>query len=218
MTRSGASVKVIDGGGIKWKPAGMSVVILILAAGASSRMRGGDKCLEVVDGVPLLRQVAVRCLATGCPVLVALPPDRPLRAAALHGLAVTQVAVPDPAQGMAASLVAGVGLVPKGAAVLLMLADLPEMTVQDLAAVLAGQAAHPGAILRGAAADGTPGHPVLFPADLRAELLALTGDEGARSILQRHTDRVLPVPLPDRHAVTDLDTPEDWAAWRAARA
>jgi molybdenum cofactor cytidylyltransferase len=196
----------------------MSVVILILAAGASSRMRGGDKCLEVVDGVPLLRQVAERALATGCPVMVALPPDRPLRAAALDGLAVLQVAVPDPSQGMAASLVAGVAMVPEGAAVLLMLADLPEMTVQDLAAVLAVQSDHPGHILRGAAADGTPGHPVLFPADLRGELLALTGDEGARSLLQRHKHRVLLVPLPDRHAVTDLDTPEEWAAWRAARA
>jgi hypothetical protein len=25
------------------------------------------------------------------------------------------------------------------------------------------------------------------------------------------------ITLPARHAVTDLDTPEDWAAWRAAR-
>jgi molybdenum cofactor cytidylyltransferase len=196
----------------------MTVVILILAAGASSRMRGRDKCLEVVEGTPLLRQVALLCLSTGCPVLVALPPDRPLRAAALDGLAVMQVAVPDPAQGMAASLVAGVAMVPKGAAVLLMLADLPEVTAQDLACVLGMAQDHPNRILRGAAADGTPGHPVLFPADLRAELLALTGDEGARSVLQRHKHWVLRVPLPDRHAVTDLDTPEDWAAWRAARA
>lgn len=199
-----------------WKPAQMNVVILILAAGASSRMRGGDKCLERVAGIPLLRQVAMRCLATGCQVLVALPPDRPSRAAALDGLALTQVAVPDPAQGMAASLVAGVAQVPAGAAVLLMLADLPDLTSDDLATVLAVQADHPGAILRGAAADGTPGHPVLFPPDLRGALLALTGDEGARSVLQRHRHRVVPVPLPDRHAVTDLDTPEDWAAWRAA--
>ncbi len=217
MTRSGVPVKTIDGDGTEWNPARMSVVILILAAGASSRMRGGDKCLEMVAGQPLLRQVALRCLATGCPVLVALPPDRPLRAAAVADLAVTRVAVPDPAQGMAASLVAGVRAVPEGASVLLMLADLPEITADDLAQVLAMAAVHPGHILRGAAADGTAGHPVLFPPDLRADLLELTGDAGARSVLQRHKDRVRPVPLPDRHAVTDLDTPEDWAAWRAQR-
>jgi CTP:molybdopterin cytidylyltransferase MocA len=43
----------------------------------------------------------------------------------------------------------------------------------------------------------------------------LSGDEGARAILRRHPPRLLA--LPGRHAVTDLDTPEDWARWRAAR-
>lgn len=193
----------------------MRVTILILAAGASSRMRGGDKCLELVEGLPLLRRLAGLAVATGCPVVVALPPDRPARRAALEGLAVATVTVPDPAQGMAASLVAGLAVVAADQAVLLLLADLPEITGDDLRAVLQAQAIHPTHILRGMAADGTPGHPVVFPADLRGELQALTGDEGARSVIQRHKARLLPVPLPDRHAVTDLDTPEEWAAWRA---
>jgi molybdenum cofactor cytidylyltransferase len=58
------------------------------------------------------------------------------------------------------------------------------------------------------------GHPVLFPADLRAELLALQGDEGARMVLQRHKARLRLIALPNQHALTDLDTPEAWAAWR----
>lgn len=193
----------------------MAVTILILAAGASSRMRGGDKCLEPVGAEPLLRRIARLALETGCPVAVAVPPDRPQRAAALEGLALSVVPVPDAAQGMAASLVAGMASVPADHAVLLLLADLPEITLADLRLVLAARAPHPDRILRGTAADGTPGHPVLFPPDLRADLLALHGDAGARSVLVRHAARVLPVALPDRHAVTDLDTPEDWAAWRA---
>lgn len=195
----------------------MSVTILILAAGASSRMRGGDKCLEGVAGEPLLPRLTRFALGTGCPVVVALPPDRPLRAAAVAGLAVTRVTVPDPAQGMAASLVAGLTAVPVGDAVMLLLSDLPEIMGDDLRAMLSAQAAHPDRILRGTAADGTPGHPVIFPPDLRAELMALQGDEGARSVIQRHKGRLLPVPLPARHAVTDLDTPEEWAVWRAAQ-
>mgnify|MGYP006184317219 CR=1 FL=1 len=43
-------------------------------------------------------------------------------------------------------------------------------------------------------------------------------DEGARSVLVRHRARLRLVPLPGHHATTDLDTPEDWAAWRAAQA
>lgn len=196
----------------------MDAHILILAAGSSSRMRGGDKLMEEVAGQPQIARIARAALATGLGVTVALPPDRPARGQALAGLGVARVAVPDPAQGMAASLVAGLAAVPAGAGVLLLLADLPEITGADLERMLEEWRAEPQAILRGAAADGTAGHPVCFPPDLREELLALKGDEGARSILVRHRARLRLVPLPDRHATTDLDTPEEWAAWRAATA
>lgn len=176
-------------------------------------MRGADKLLEPVAGVPLLRHVSAQALATGLAVTVVLPPDRPLRAAALAGLPVASVVAARAADGMGASLAAGAAAAPKGALIVL-LADLPEITGDDLATLAAAAAAHPGRPLRATAADGTPGHPVLFPASLRPALLALTGDEGARAVLRAHPP--VPVPLPARHAVTDLDTPEDWAAWRAA--
>lgn len=191
--------------------------ILLLAAGAASRMRGADKLMEPVEGEPLLRLQARRALATGCRVVVTLPPDRPARVIALQGLDVVQVTVPDPKEGMAASLVAGMAALPERTAVMVLLADLPEITTADLCRLLAAHARASGAILRGAAQDGTPGHPVLFPPSLRPDLMRLTGDAGARPVLMAHAAFVQLVPLPGRHAVTDLDTPEDWATWRAGR-
>lgn len=195
----------------------MTPEILILAAGSSSRMRGADKLLEPIDGTPQLARIAQAALHTGCPVSVALPPDRPAREACLDGLALNIVFVPNPQDGMAASLVAGLDALPKSAPVLLLLADLPEITAADLSYFLKAWATHPNRIARGTAEEGTPGHPVGFPADLRAELLALYGDQGAREVLQRHKARLLLVPLPGQHATTDLDTPEDWARWRENR-
>lgn len=195
----------------------MTPEVLILAAGSSSRMRGGDKLLEVIEGEAQLTRIAKAALATGCPVTVALPPDRPGRNAALDGLPLRRVPVPDPETGMAASLKAGLASLPADAAVLLLLADLPELTAADLRTVLDVWASFPDAILRGTAEDGTPGHPVGFPPDLRVELLQITGDQGAREVLARHKSRIWPVTLPDAHATTDLDTPEDWARWRASR-
>jgi len=61
----------------------MTMQILILAAGASSRMRGTDKLLEQVGGQPLIAHVAAVALATGCPVSVTMAADRPLRIKAL---------------------------------------------------------------------------------------------------------------------------------------
>ena len=113
------------------------VPILIPAAGFARRMRGADKLLEPVAGEALLHRQARLALATGATVLVTLPPAPGLRARALDGLAVTRVPVPDPGEGMAASIRAGLAAVPDGAAgLMILLADLPELEAQDLTALI----------------------------------------------------------------------------------
>ena len=191
----------------------MNVVILILAAGASSRMRGSDKLLELVDGTPQLARITRFAGETGAKVLVALPPDRPARSAAIAGLA-EALPVPDAATGMAASIRAGVARAGGAAGLMILPADMPELSTADLAAVLAAFDASPDQICRGASAHGMAGHPVIFPARDFPALAALHGDTGARSVLQAQAARITLIALPDQHALTDLDTPEDWAAWR----
>lgn len=193
------------------------VVIILLAAGASSRMGGRDKLTEDVGGQPMLRHAARVALATGAPVVAVLPPDRPDRAGALAELDVISVTEPQARAGMAQSLRRGLaaarGLGATGA--MILPADMPDLTTADLSRMLAEHAADPTRILRGASGDGQTGHPVILPADLWPDMDALTGDEGGRAVIQRHAARLRMVPLPDRHALTDLDTPEDWAAFRA---
>lgn len=190
--------------------------LLLLAAGASSRMRGGDKLMEEVQGEPLLRHSAREALATGLSVIVALRPDRAERDAALDGLPLQKVVVTDADQGMSASLRAAVAAAPKGAPVAVLLGDMPEIRAEDLTALAAAFEAHGGdTVVRAASEDMQPGQPVIFPARLRPDLLSLTGDAGGREILRR--ERVVLFPLPGRRALTDLDTPEDFAAWRGAR-
>lgn len=186
--------------------------ILILAAGRSARMRGADKLLQQVDGVAQLRRIALAALATGCPVLVALAPEHAARRAAIHDLPVGMVAVADADEGMAASIRAGVRALPPASAVMIVPADMPALGEADLRALMAAQDAQPGMILRGAA-QGRPGHPVIFPPDLVGALQGLTGDEGARGLIARHAHRVQLVPLPGENATLDLDTPEEWAEW-----
>ena len=84
-----------------------TTAIVVLAAGASRRMQGRDKLMEDVDGMPLLRRSVMRALATGCKVLVALPATPHARYATLEGLDVAAIPVPDAAEGMNASLRAG---------------------------------------------------------------------------------------------------------------
>jgi len=190
-----------------------SWAILILAAGASSRMGHRDKLMEEVSGQPLLSVMCTRALETGAQVYVCRPgPDHPRCAVLPEGA--FPVWVPDAAEGMAASIRTGVMALPDATSdVMILPADMPELTAEDLQHVWAAHVTQ--GLTRGASADGNPGHPVIFPRDLFRELETLRGDEGAKAVLVRHRQRLNIVPLPDNHALTDLDTPEAWEAWRS---
>ena len=62
--------------------------------------------------------------------------------------------------------------------------------------------------------DG-PGNPVLFDRAIFPELLALTGDQGARPVIARDPERVEWVHLA-RPMPADVDTPADYEKIRSA--
>ncbi len=196
------------------EPAMSDLTILIPAAGASSRMRGADKLLTRIDGMPLLRRTAQIALSAHASVCVTLRPQDHARIETLHGLALTLIEVPCAATGLSASLRAAAAATRRGS-LLILPADMPDITSADLTRIIAAAHQHPMAILRATSADGTPGHPVVFPPDLLPAFATLHGDEGARSILQAHRSRLRLLALPGTHALTDLDTPEAWADWHA---
>ncbi|WP_255449564.1 nucleotidyltransferase family protein [Shimia ponticola] len=196
----------------------MKLHILIPAAGASSRMRGRDKLTEDVDGRPLLRKQAQMAQSVSGNVTVALPdPAHPYyaaRKASLDGLQVTSAQYPASREGLGGTVSAHVGTLPSDAThLMVLLPDLVGLTADDLRKTLAAVTDVP---CRAAGQDGTPGHPVVFPASVFDDLAGCdSGDEGPRVVLRAHGYAL--VPLDNDHAVTDLDTPEDWAAWRAAQ-
>ncbi len=194
------------------------VAVILLAAGAGRRMRGADKLLEHVAGEPILRHAARAALASRADdVLVVLPPEAPDRRAALDGLTVRVIEAREHAEGMAASLRAGLAaLADRTDAVVVMLADMPEVGPDQIDRLIAAHDPAEGRdICRAVAEDGTPGHPVLFGRRFFESLAALTGDRGAREMLREAAEFVTDVPTPGQGAVIDLDTPEEWSHWRA---
>lgn len=181
-------------------------------------MEGRDKLIEEIDGEPILQRVVRLAKGTGCEVRVTLPATGSFAAGRLKAvtdLAVAVMPIADASEGMSASLRAGASAA-DGRALMIVLPDMPEIDASDLAQMLAAFDADPLRVLRATAEDGTPGHPVIFPQELVDGLLALQGDQGARGMLSGRDVRLCP--LPGRHAVTDLDTPQDWEAWRTGRA
>lgn len=202
------------------------IVTLIPAAGASSRMRGGDKMLEPVGKHPALRHAALTALAADLgPVIVALRPTDQKRRKALRNLEVEVIEVPDAATGMSASLRAGARTAMariaaaypmlgdyEYAGMLVHLPDMPNISAEDLRRLNAAFQASGGSAMRGATQDGAPGHPVVFPDHMLHAFETLRGDQGAAPLLKE--THVGLCPLGQDKARLDLDTPEAWAAWR----
>lgn len=193
------------------------VEVIMLAAGASSRMGSVDKLLEQIDGETLLHRSAKVALNTQADrVLVVLPPDHELRQVVLEGLAVDIVPSPDWKIGMSASILAGLSAVSDDCdAVIVALADMPEITPDHMNRLIAAfDPTENREICRAVSADGTPGHPVLFGRRFFETLATLTGDRGARDVLKEAPEFLVDVQTLGQGAVIDLDTLQDWANWR----
>lgn len=193
--------------------------ILILAAGASARMRGVDKLLLEVDGAPLLRRQARMALKVSRDVRIALPPRPHARYDVVQDLDVQPIEVADAATGMSASLRALFAtLEAEQTHAMVLLSDLPDLTCDDLRAVMAATERHPDALIwRGATSAGKGGHPMIVHQSLFNKFQRLTGDSGGQSVIAELGKSVHLVPLDGTRARQDIDTPEDWAAWHARR-
>jgi molybdenum cofactor cytidylyltransferase len=183
---------------------------VVLAAGASTRF-GSPKQLVRIGGRPLLHTIVARAAeVTGNALIVVLGSGAAQLAPLLKHTPGSVVVNRHWREGLASSIRTGVAhLPPTCAGVLLVLADQAAVTSDDLKR-LAGTWRRRPQCIAAALYAGASGAPAIFPRSCFAELAALRGDAGARSILRRSADRVLRVAMPA--AEIDLDTPEDLLA------
>lgn len=177
-----------------------------------------DKMLEPIRGLPLLRDRTKMCLRAGIgPVTVVLAPDKPERLGSIRDLGVNIAYNSGASCGLADSLKAGIANVAYGD-VLVVLADLPDLTASDLRSVAHYANESQALLIRGSTSTGIPGHPVFIKRELFQDINALEGDSGASQLFKKYHTETERVPLPRTHATLDLDTPQAWEAWRKKNA
>ena len=171
--------------------------VLILAAGRSERFRaasgGVDKLEADLGGRRVRDWVLAAVKSSGLPWHVVE------RSHTAH------LNLP----GMGDSIACGVAATAQAQGWLVLPADLPLVQARTLLQVTRELSKHKVVVPTW---HGERGHPVGFAAVCRADLLALSGDSGARAVVQRHGAHLLPVD--DAGCVCDVDTPE---ALEAAR-
>lgn len=192
---------------------------VLLAAGRSTRFGGPNKLLQDLDGKPVVRHAAEALLSGGCaPVLVVTGHMREEIERALAGIPVTFVHNPDFAAGLSTSLAAGIGAAPPEAdGALVALGDMPRVTADDVAALLAAFDPEKGRAIVAPTVGGKRGNPVLWARRFFAELRAVEGDVGARHLVGANENLLAEIALDGDGALVDVDTPEALAAARAKK-
>ena len=191
--------------------------VIVLAAGRGSRFAAGSHKLAAPlgDGRSVLATTLGQAIASHLHVVVVT--TEPFADLARQSVAARDVVVmpevgSDPgatAVGMGHSISAGVRARPHAAGWLILPGDMPLVQPSTLVAVARLLDDH--AVVY-AQHRGKRGHPVGFAPELYSELLALSGDEGARRLVARYP--AFGVELDDPGILVDIDTEEDLASAR----
>lgn len=181
---------------------------LLLCGGKSSRF-GSDKLCVPIDSSPLAAHSARHLLEGMGNALAVVPPGAAALRQALESAGCEILESSNTARGLGASLAAGIEATPDADGWIVALGDMPFIRPATIAAVhrrLAEGALIAAPVLR---VTGERGHPVGFARALRAELVAVDGDNGARSVIAAHRAEVVLVEVDDPGIVKDIDSPRD---------
>lgn len=194
------------------------ICAIVLAAGRSQRM-GTQKLLLPFAGSTVIARVADAFL--GVPVdqtiVVIRENDRQLRAA-LSDRPVIFVENLDPNGDMLSSVRGGLRALPASAETILVSpGDLPFLDPKLIRPMLAAFRETGRGILVPVHA-ARRGHPLMFSARFREEILTAYDGAGLRGLLQAHAGDVFEWPSVNTAVLEDIDTPDDFqraTRWQA---
>ena len=172
--------------------------VIVLAAGRGERFlaSGGNthKLQALIRGKTVLAHTVAAVQASELPFHVV-------------------TATADATQGMGDSIARGVTATPNANAWLVLPADLPMIKASSLLAVASALHSSQAAVVQ-SFVNGKAAHPVGFAANCKERLLALKGDEGARSVVQHYKalGQWQALTLTDAGALHDVDTVADLQA------
>jgi len=187
---------------------------IVLAAGRSRRMAPHNK-LMVPDraGKPMIARVVDNVLSSRArPILVVTGHQAEQVEHALGGRPVRFVHAPDYAEGLSASLKAGIAAMPSEcAAALVCLGDMPLVTGRMMDRLLEMYDPHEGRLIVLPTFRGKQGNPMIWDRQFFPEILGISGDSGARFLVGKHAEVVCEVEMADDAVLRDFDTTESLA-------
>lgn len=184
------------------------IAVALLAAGRGLRF-GSDKLLAEIEGEPLgLRPARTLIGLTFASHIAVCRHESELAGHyKIFGFDVVSNDRPEKGQAHSLHLAVKAAMLSEAKALLVALADMPFVSATHLTALVAG---YDGAITA-STNGGTPMPPAIFPRDVWPDLLATSGDAGARDLLK--AAKLVAAPEGELH---DIDTSADLPASKSA--
>jgi molybdenum cofactor cytidylyltransferase len=187
---------------------------LIRGAGRSRRMAPHNKLL-VTDksGKTMIARVVDNVLSSKArPILLVTGHQAEQVELALGGRPVRYVHAHDYAEGLSASLKAGIATVPpECAAAMVCLGDMPLVTGRMIDRLLAMYDPDEGRSIVLPTFRGKQGNPMIWDRRFFPEILQISGDSGARFLVGKYAEFVCEVEMADDAVLRDFDTTESLA-------
>ena len=190
----------------------MNTSIIILAAGASTRM-GMPKQLLMIEGKTLIKRVSEMAMDTTCyPIVIVLGANRGLVRKELDKMPITVIDNTQWENGMSSSIkigLAGAYMTQKAIdAVIFLTVDMPFVSAKLINDMVAKATENPDSQIVACSYDKQIGIPVLFKRSIFNDLLELKGDEGAKKIVLKNKDKTSLIDFPI--GKFDLDTIDEY--------
>ncbi|NCT10783.1 MAG: nucleotidyltransferase family protein [Flavobacteriia bacterium] len=192
-----------------------NLAVLVLAAGASSRMRSPKQLLKIGDKTLLEIVLEKSKKISVLPIFCVLGANATLIQNEIPSKNTEFIINKKYHQGLSTSIVAGVNYLEKNYSfingVLILLADQPAIEIRYLENLVQLSIENPKKII----ASKYPknyGVPAIFPKSIFTELQVLKGDFGAKEFLQKHKNQIICSDL--NPILIDLDTEEDYENYK----
>ena len=198
-------------------PSAPKIAAIILAAGQSRRMGAKNKLLSEIDDKPMVTHVAeivTRSQAT--PVVAVLGHEADKVRCALSGFGLSFAENSNFADGLSTSLIAGLDALPKDVdGAIICLGDMPRVNTRVIDRLIAAFDPLEGRAICVPTSDGKHGNPILLARRFFGEMREITGDQGARHLIDGYHELTCEVEMTEDGVLIDVDTPQMLEALKA---
>ena len=185
---------------------------ILLAAGQSKRMVGENKLTKKIKGIPLIKRSVQNILASSInELIVVLGHQREIVKKLIDkNEKIKFIFNKEYESGMAASIKTGLNnLSEKTEAFFICLGDMPMVNRGVYNQLIKSRNSKEIIV---PVHKGQQGNPVLFSKTMKEKIMVITGDVGAKKILELNKDKILNLKINDQSVTKSFNTQDDFSS------